>query len=123
MESGMMGYVSPKEINRVPREVREKLVEGRKMIQQYLADLQHTIDEAYAGRYEDWKLYVDNDGVAIYGNDDTKGYTQVVAKEGKQDVANLTSTLCNVYLLTQRINRRKPLWRNDLRLGARRPTT
>jgi len=83
MESGMMGYVSPKEINRVPREVREKLVEGRKMIQQYLADLQHTIDEAYAGRYEDWKLYVDNDGVAIYGNDDTKGYTQVVAKEGK----------------------------------------
>ena len=79
----MMGYVSPKTINRVPREVRQKLVEGRKMIEKYLADLQATIDNAYGERYEDWKLYVDNDGVAIYGNDDTKGYTQVVAKEGK----------------------------------------
>ena len=81
MESGMYGFVSPKTIKTVPRKVRAKLIEGRKMIEAYLADLQNTIDEAYDGRYKEWSLYLDKHGVQIYGNGDTKGRTKVNAKE------------------------------------------
>ena len=66
MQSGMdSSWVSPHQVNRVPKSVRNKLREWETIVTKYHAEMRELLAAEYGDRYTGWNVYTNEERASV----------------------------------------------------------